>query len=149
MGAVLCLSSGSVVHFKGDAVVNAANQRCLSGGGVDGAITKCGGPILAAARRELPLVDGSDFIRCPTGEARMTIGGSLPSTYCIHAVGPDYIEETTRNGKTYEDCDGLLFNAYQASMICARERRSRTVAFSLLSAGVFKGYRNLKTVLET
>lgn len=143
--AVLCVSAGSVVGFRGDAIVNAANEGCLGGGGVDGAISQAGGARLRHAREALPLVPGRPGVRCPVGEARLTKGGDLEASYCIHAVGPDY------NDFGYYDSftkpDALLGNAYKASMKCAREQKLATVAFSLLSAGIFKGRRSLNAVL--
>merc|ERR1719193_167112 len=89
-GGFIVASAGSVVNFAGNAIVNAANQGCLGGGGVDGAISSAGGRALYEARSKLPLVDGKGAVRCPTGEARLTIGGNLKANYCIHAVGPNY-----------------------------------------------------------
>jgi len=84
---LLVICSGSVVDFQGDAIVNAANEDCLSGGGVDGVITAAGGPELAEARLNLPILDHKRDVRCPTGEAKMTIGGRLKAQYCIDAPG--------------------------------------------------------------
>ena len=69
--ALLVLSRGSVVDFRGDVVVNSANAGCLGGGGVDGAITKAGGTALAEARRALPMLDAQQT-RCPIGDAKRT-----------------------------------------------------------------------------
>jgi O-acetyl-ADP-ribose deacetylase (regulator of RNase III) len=143
--AVLCVSAGSVVNFRGDAIVNAANEGCLGGGGVDGAISQAGGARLRRAREALPLVPGRPGVRCPVGEARLTVGGDLEASYCIHAVGPDYNEFGCYDG--FAKVDALLGNAYKASMKCAREQKLETVAFSLLSAGIFKGRRSLNAVL--
>ena len=65
--AVLCCSIGSIVDFRGNAIVNAANQGCLSGGGVDAVVTRAGGEALAQARRNLP------FLRSPTGKVRCAV----------------------------------------------------------------------------
>lgn len=139
-GALLCVSSGSVVAFQGDALVNAANEGCLGGGGVDGAISKAGGQELYEARLALPEVNG---VRCPTGDAKITIGGELPSTFCIHAVGPSYMDYAT-----FEEGDKLLFGAYQASMACAKSKSLSSIGFSLLSSGIFRGAQSLEKVLE-
>ena len=68
----LCVSQGNIVQFSGDAIVNAADHKCIYGKGVDGAINKVGGAALVAARRELPVVAGTRETRCPVGEARWT-----------------------------------------------------------------------------
>ena len=68
------------------AIVNAANEDCLGGGGIDGAISKAGGKALHYAREQLPIVNG---VRCPTGQARLTISGDIMNApFVIHAVGP-------------------------------------------------------------
>jgi len=69
-----------------DAIVNAANQRMLGGGGVDGAIHRAAGAELLEACRKIPEVRPG--VRCPTGEARLTPGFRLPARYVIHTVGP-------------------------------------------------------------
>ena len=107
---LLCIVQGSVVFATTDAIVNAANQGCLGGGGVDGAICDAGGPALAAARRALPLLDaphGRGHIRCHTGDAVATIGGDLSARICIHAVGPNYAFHR-------DDGDALLSSAYES-----------------------------------
>ena len=93
---VLYISQGSVVTFPGDAIVNAANTGCQSGGGVDGAITSAGGRGLREARAKLPVLDGGDSYfgdRCRVGDAVVTAGGDLAAKWCVHAVGPDYYFE--------------------------------------------------------
>lgn len=77
---------GDVTRLKLDAIVNAANERMLGGGGIDGAIHKAAGPML---RRECETFTDGPNGRCPTGEARITSGHDLPSKYVIHAVGPN------------------------------------------------------------
>ena len=101
----LVVSSGSVVDAHVDAIVNAANERCLGGSGVDGAITRAGGASLAEARRALLV---SDDKRCDTGGAVLTTGqfGALRCACVIHAVGPDYRQTDLKKG------DALLRSAY-------------------------------------
>eukprot|EP00930_Biecheleria_cincta_P096877 TRINITY_DN88654_c0_g1_i1.p1 TRINITY_DN88654_c0_g1~~TRINITY_DN88654_c0_g1_i1.p1 ORF type:complete len:810 (+),score=96.53 TRINITY_DN88654_c0_g1_i1:222-2432(+) len=128
-------------------MVNAANEGCLAGGGIDGAIVKAGGGALAEARRALPICEGTHGIRCPTGDARITIGGSLPTAYCIHAVGPDYSSQM-RSGASLAACDALVSSAYKSALKCAQEKKLASVGFSLLSAGVFRGPQSLENVLK-
>ena len=149
-GVLLC-SSGSVVGFRGGAVVNAANEGCQGGGGVDGAITAAGGDALADARAALPAIDADGFRRCATGDAVVTAGGDLAADHCIHAVGPNYGWLERGDGEDEEAAlargDALLAGAYAASMARAAEVGATTVAFSLLSAGIFRGARSLAAVL--
>ena len=155
----LMVAQGSVLDFghPRGAIVNAANEGCLGGGGVDGAITTAGGEALAKDRLALPCSRGG--IRCPTGQARITgpnTYGTLQVPYVIHAVGPNYMEYDTDNDDNtsnhgFDEPDSLLRSAYQASMECCRQASNppiETVAFSLLSAGVYRGNRDVKTILR-
>lgn len=152
----LVISSGSVVDFAyGDsssqlkaknkaAIVNAANELCLGGGGVDGAISTAGGPNLLADRKALPEKGGT---RCPTGGAVITGPGSygtLRVPYVIHAVGPNYMSF----GNNLADGDKLLSSAYSQSLERAKEAELEAVAFSLISSGIFRGQRSKKEVLR-
>ena len=86
---ILTIAYDGVTNCTTGAIVNAANEGCLGGGGIDGRICALGGPALDAARRALPTIDGSPFgPRCKTGDAKMTIAGNLPCDKVIHAVGP-------------------------------------------------------------
>lgn len=143
-GCRLALSIGSVVDFNGGAIVNAANVRCLGGGGVDGAITAAGGQTLAEARRQLPILADND-VRCRVGEAVATIGGKLAATWCIHAVGPNY---NRLDEDEFDEGDRLLASAYANAMKRAKELSVETIAFSLLSAGICRGPRPLRQVLS-
>lgn len=144
----LTVAKGSVVEdfsSQKGAIVNAANEGCLGGGGVDGAITSAGGLNLHEDRLALPTVRGQ--IRCPTGEARLTGPGdygSLRVPYVIHAVGPNYYMFDPDDAETPHS---LLRSAYSGSMDCTRGTPIEQVAFSLLSAGVFRGTQSLATVL--
>ena len=85
-GARLVIKLGDITKEAVDAIVNAANQTLLGGGGVDGAIHRAAGPQLLEACRALPEVRPG--VRCPTGEARITPGFNLPARFVIHTVGP-------------------------------------------------------------
>lgn len=153
-GALLCLSVGSVTDFEGGAVVNAANEGCVQGAGVDDAINVAGGKALQEARKALPVVkdvnrrDGTPTeVRCPMGEVRVTIGGDLKASWCIHAVGPNYNVEA-KHGVTMEQCDELVANVYRRVIEAAKEKNLESVGFCLISAGMFRGKQSLTRVLE-
>ena len=138
---------GTLVEFKGDVIVNAANEACLSGGGIDGAIADKGGAKLLQARTALPIIkevkgpigEAKKYIRCLTGQAKTTIGGNLNTCLCIHAVGPNY---NMYDKNKWTEADLLLYSAYFNSMKEAYDHVCTNIAFSLLSSGIFRGKDN-------
>ena len=121
---------GDITTLAVDAIVNAANQRMLGGGGVDGAIHRAAGPELYEACLKVPEVRPG--VRCPTGEARITPGFRLPAKFVIHTVGPVY-----RDGRHGEP--ELLAACYRNSLALAAENNCRSIAFPCISTGVY-GY---------
>lgn len=119
-----------ITKLSVDAIVNAANQTMLGGGGVDGAIHHAAGRELFDACLKVPEVRPG--VRCPTGEARITPGFKLPAKFVIHTVGPVY-----RDGKHGEP--DKLANCYRNSLALAAENGCKSVAFPSISTGVY-GY---------
>ena len=121
---------GDITTLAVDAIVNAANQVMLGGGGVDGAIHRAAGHELYEACLKVPEVRPG--IRCPTGEARITPGFNLPAQYVIHTVGPVY-----RDGQHGEP--EKLAACYRNSLALAAENGCKSIAFPCISTGIY-GY---------
>lgn len=122
-GVTIELVQGDITAEDTEAIVNAANESLLGGGGVDGAIHRAGGPEILAECRTLG--------GCPTGEARITRGGRLRARFVIHTVGPVY-----RDGR---GCEAeLLASAYRSSLAIAVERGLASVAFPSISTGAYR-----------
>jgi O-acetyl-ADP-ribose deacetylase (regulator of RNase III) len=119
-----------ITTLQVDAIVNAANESLLGGGGVDGAIHRAAGPQLLDACKLLPQTKPN--VRCPTGAARITDGFRLPAKFVIHTVGPIW------HGGARGEAD-LLAACYRASLQLAKENAVRTIAFPAISCGVY-GY---------
>ena len=119
---------GDITRMEVDAVVNAANEWIMGGGGVDGAIHAAAGPELLEACRAVPEVRPG--IRCPVGEARITPAFKLPSTHVIHTVGP-----RLRGGTKNEP--ELLASCYRACLAVAHDHHVRSIAFPAISTGAF------------
>jgi O-acetyl-ADP-ribose deacetylase len=118
---------GDITEQDVDAIVNAANSSLLGGGGVDGAIHDKGGPAILAECRDLRAVRYVEGL--PTGLAVATTAGDLPAQWVIHTVGPIY--------QSRVDQAHLLRACYTNSIAVADEVGARTIAFPLISSGVF------------
>lgn len=149
----------SILDLPVSAIVNAAKESCLGGGGIDGVITKAGGAPLATAREQL---SGGDK-RCPTGQARLTISGDIKNNgahsieYVLHAVGPDCRKQDPKSSPISEQNKQLIIDAYintlrtiddwnkqqnvekhaEFANIPDKTKKIRSVAFPAISAGIY------------
>lgn len=121
------LMTGDITELDVDAIVNAANNTLMGGGGVDGAIHRAAGPQLV---EECLLLNG-----CPTGQAKITKGYNLKARHVIHTVGPVW-----HGG--LENEEKLLAGCYRNSLRLAAENNIRTIAFPAISTGAYRFPRN-------
>lgn len=117
---------GDITNLQVEAIVNAADNSLLGGGGVDGAIHRAGGRAILDECIKIREKQGG----CPTGDAVITTAGNLPAKYVIHTVGPVW-----HGGSAGEDL--LLRNSYRNSLALAIESGVKTIAFPNISTGVF------------
>jgi O-acetyl-ADP-ribose deacetylase (regulator of RNase III) len=130
------LCNGDITQLDVDAIVTAANESLLGGAGVDGAVHDAAGPELVANSRQLA--------PCPAGEARITPGFRLASSYVIHAVGPIYVDGESGETET-------LAATYRSALAIAAENGVRTIAFPCISTGAYAFPNRLacRTAIDT
>jgi O-acetyl-ADP-ribose deacetylase (regulator of RNase III) len=122
------LVTGDITQQQVDVIVNAANSSLLGGGGVDGAIHRTGGPEILEECRALRA--GRYGSGLPAGQAVATTAGRLPARWVVHTVGPVW--------SSTEDRSGTLRDCYRNSLRVAAELGARSVAFPLISSGIYR-----------
>lgn len=120
--SIIKIIRADITSLEVDAIVNAANESLLGGGGVDGAIHRAAGPRLLAFNKTLG--------GCPTGEARISPGFNLPSKWVIHTVGP--VWQGGGQGESQK-----LHSCYENCFILASQERIQSIAFPAISTGVY------------
>lgn len=118
---------GDLTRHHADALVNAANETLLGGGGVDGALHRVAGPGLLKACRQLPEV--AQNVRCPTGEVRVTPAFDLPARWVLHTVGPVW--------DRHPDPASVLYRLHRRVLAVAESHGCRSVALPAISCGVY------------
>ncbi len=127
---MIAVINADITTLAVDVIVNAANERMLGGGGVDGAIHRAAGRELYAACLSVPEVRPG--VRCPTGQSRITPAFNLPARHVIHTVGPVW------RGGAHAEAE-LLASCYRTALALARQHQARSIAFPAISCGVY-GY---------
>ena len=129
---------GSIVELTVDAIVNAAHQSLLGGGGVDGAIHRAAGEALEDECYKIYKERGG----CKTGEAVITTAGNLPSKFVIHTVGPVWFGGDEREEEKLRSC-------YRSTLLLAAENNIKSIAFPNISTGVFSFPKELAFKIAT
>ncbi len=126
LGTIIELIRGDITKITADAIVNAANSSLAGGGGVDGAIHRAAGRVIAEQCRKIVKKQGG----CKTGEAVYTDAGNLDAKYIIHTVGPIY--------RVAASDETQLSSAYTNSLMLAKKLGARTIAFPSISTGIYR-----------